>query len=73
MIIKEEKYIVIKNSDIDFLSPDSQKLLFKLLEEIDCCRHDAGKKFNHYVVVNEDEEYSDIIWRLIEMGERLKT
>jgi len=74
------KYIVIKNADIDeaitngFLDRFDLQVLEQILGKISEGRKFLKKKpFNHYVVVNEDTLYADIVWKLIEIFGDLKS
>ena len=68
---RRDKYLVLKWEDIYTLLKDSLKEeLLYACEEISRKRHKQGKKDNRYVVVNEDEPYAEIVWKLIEMGEK---
>lgn len=70
---KEQKYLVVKTDDLDRLISDTQwEELQKILDTVKQARHKLGKKENSYVVVNEDEPYSGIVWELVKMGEYMK-
>lgn len=67
---KKNKYLVLKLEDIDKALSTSQKQeLNKFIDQINGYRYEEGKKDNSYVVVNEDETYSKMIWELIKDGE----
>ena len=67
---RETKYLVLKQVDIKEYLGDFQK------EELDWCtksiqsrRKTEGKKINSYVVVNQDEPYAEVVWKLIEVSQ----
>lgn len=67
---KENKYLVLKQEDIKkYLPEDEQKKISFLANVISMGREEDGKKENSYVVVNEDEPYTDIVWGLIRLQE----
>lgn len=64
--VKEEKYLVLKLDDIEkYLSEKDRRYLTHICDEINIHRFFDGKSANHYVVVNEDEPYSEKVWDLI--------
>lgn len=66
---KEDKYLVIKLDDIkNFLSKEMILQLESICQIIREGRHELGKKDNSYVVVNEDENYADRVWKFIELS-----
>ena len=71
---REIKYLVLKWDDIDkyLTQTDFAKTLLALVSHIVHCRRLDGKKENTYVVVNEEELYAEIVWKLIELGENYK-
>ena len=70
---REKKYLVVKTDDLDNLISDAQwEDLQKILNTVRDARHKLGKKDNKYIVVNEDEPYAEVVWKLIEMGEKTK-
>lgn len=71
---RETKYEVFKLDDArKYLSERQQHNLVALLNVIQDGRKNDGKPpCNRYVVVNEDEWYSETVWKLIEAGEILK-
>ena len=65
-----EKYLVIKSEDIEkYLPEEEQRKLSFLTETIAIGRESEGKKDNSYVVVNEDELYAEVVWKLIEVSQ----
>lgn len=67
---KEDKYLVVKTEDVRrFLHPNDGEKLEEVLEVIGSGRKAEGKGANSYVVVNEDELYSWVVWRLIEISQ----
>lgn len=71
MFEREDKFIVMKRSDCaEYLTPLERTKLGEMLESIKLCRkHDGKNPQNCYVVVNEDEPYAEIVWKLIELWE----
>ena len=72
------KYLVIKREDIDkYVSKDQNPLLdwkavfWDAVNRIEIGRNKDDKRINNYVVVNEDEPYSEDVWMLIEKGKSL--
>jgi len=73
MFEKQEKYLVFKLEDMEgYLIHEDQAWLLRIAEQIEVGRERDGKPSNRYVVVNEDEDYADLVWLLIENGERRK-
>ena len=63
---KESKYLVLKREDIDkYLSIPEKTLLTGICQSVFVGRENEGKKDNSYIVVNNDETYSDDVWDLI--------
>jgi len=63
------KYLVLKIEDINnLLSRRESDKLLKLSKLILQRRKELGKEQNTYVVVNENEPYAELVWRLIELG-----
>jgi hypothetical protein len=57
---REEKYVVFKIEDVKkYLDPECKRQLVFISEMLSIGRANDGKKDNHYVVVNEDEPYSN--------------
>lgn len=73
-MIRLMKYIVIKHEDmIAALSPAQKEELFDLLDTIKEWREKHGKKTdNKYLVLNEDEPYTEICWKILELHEDQK-
>ena len=70
---RKEKYVVLKISDIKkYLIDEDISALKMICGIIEDCRHQDRKEINYYVVVNQDEPYAEIVWKLIEFGELLK-
>ena len=73
MFKREDKYLVLKLDDLSkYLDPEDREKLDALVMTIGWGRGADGKKDNTYVVVNEDEPYAEIVWKLIEMEETWK-
>lgn len=63
---KEEKYLVLKLEDIGkYLNETEKHHLSDICDTINVGRFLDGKASNHYVVINEDEPYSEKVWDLI--------
>lgn len=73
--VRYNKYEVLKLDDIDqFLLYAQRKSLESIIRTIQAGRKSEGKNpCNSYVVVNEEEPYSEIVWSLIELGENYNT
>jgi hypothetical protein len=71
---KQEKYLVIKIEDMVNALDDNDSFFFrKLVHKIRDYRVNKGKpSYNSYIVVNEDEPYSNKVWKLIANEERNK-
>lgn len=70
---REEKFFVANLKYLEVALTDQEWGEFwKLADKVEEYRKSKGKKRAHYVVVNEDEEYSEVIWKIIEMGEKNK-
>lgn len=66
---RENKFLVEKWEDIDKLPERDREALLKAVSQIEANRAMEGKVPCHkYIVVNEDEPYSEAIWKLVEMG-----
>ncbi len=74
MIEKEDKFIVIKRSDLRRLHPSSRAMFCEIIDEINQHRAMVQGKFDKpkYYVVNQDEPYADKVWEVIEQGEAEK-
>lgn len=67
------KYQVQKIEDISkYLTTDEVEQYTTLINKIAKGRENAGKRLNTYVVVNEDEPYAEVVWKLVELGENVK-
>lgn len=65
-----EKYLVLKIDDIiRSLHPNDGQELERLCGLVCEFRRLEGKKANRYIVVNEDEPYAEVVWKLIEIQE----
>ena len=63
------KYLVLKQQDIDkYLQDHEREDLWKLCQRVEIGRDLDSKKPNDYVVVNEDEPYAEVVWKLIEIS-----
>ena len=76
MFKRENKYLVLKLEDIKkYLEKYStehtswEAMFWDMVDKIEKGRIAAGKKDNSYVVVNEDEPYAEIVWKLIEISQ----
>lgn len=65
------KYEVMKIDDIDkYLSNDQKAALDDIIDTLQKRRVADGKPAcNRYVLVNEDQPYAEIVWKLIEFAE----
>lgn len=64
------KYLVLKQDDIGKYLVGSQKTeLEEIRRFVRANRLAEGKKDNTYVVVNEDEPYAEIVWKLVELSQ----
>ena len=64
---RENKYLVLKHSDVDKYLSRNEKIEFDImLLGITTGRMNDSKNINHYVVVNEDEPYAKQVWQLIQ-------
>ncbi len=64
---KEERYLVIKRDDImQYLTPESQGVIYALAETINNRRLNDGRGFNRYICVNDDAPYANEVWKMIE-------
>ena len=71
MMELEEKYLVLKWSDIEgILNAYEQADLVKLVRIIRHTRALKGKKENKYVVINQDEPYFPDVLKLMEQAEQ---
>lgn len=67
---KINTYIVIKVTDAgEYLSTSQKLALIDMIETINVCRCQQGKKINHYYVVNRDEPYAEEVFGVIYNGE----
>lgn len=66
-----DKYEVIKIDDIEgYLTNDQKVALISIIETVQKGRTQKGKPAcNNYVVVNADEPYAEVVWKLIEIQE----
>jgi hypothetical protein len=63
---KEEKYLVLKLADIDnYLNKEQKRNLSELCGIIKMGRMLDAKRQNHYIVINEEEPYSEKVWDLV--------
>lgn len=66
---RENKFLVEKWEDINELPEEGKEALLKAVSQIEANRAKKGKVPCHnYIVVNEDEPYSEAVWKLIEIG-----
>ncbi|KKL91223.1 hypothetical protein LCGC14_1896850 [marine sediment metagenome] len=65
------KYEVMKVNDIDkYLNNVQKTALEDIIQTIQESRTREGKPAcNRYVVVNEDQPYAEVVWKLIEIQE----
>lgn len=68
---KYDKYEVMKIDDIlKYLNNDQKAVLDGIFETIEEGHAKDGKPAcNRYVVVNEDEPYAEVVWKLVELQE----
>lgn len=67
---KEDKYLVLKWADIDScLTEFQQEELGVICRVVNTKRAMRGKKRNSYIVVNKDEPYAEVVWKLVEINE----
>ena len=68
---RENKYEVFKLEDIDKYLTDSQKIELAVINKFirEGRQIDGKVPCNRYIVVNQDEPYSETIWKLIETTE----
>lgn len=65
------KFLVINLEDVHkYCSPIKQADLAKLVDYINYCRHEDGKKDNEYLVVNKDEPYAEAVEYLIKFFDK---
>lgn len=69
---RENKYLVLKWADIEYLDYWKMEQLKSIVNWIRFRRKEEGKKENSYVVVNEDEPYAEKVWELIKAEEERK-
>ena len=70
---KEDKYLVVKTDDLEAATGETDwQEFWTTVNKVDEYRKAQCKKDNKYVVVNEDEPYAEVVWKLIEMGEKTK-
>ena len=70
MFRREVRYLVEKWEDIGELPEGAREDLLKAVAQIETNRARRGKiPYNKYIVVNEDELYSWVVWRLIEISQ----
>lgn len=64
---RKDKYLVLKHDDINrFLNDESRDKLDLFCKVISIGRSTVGKESQpNYVVVNENEDYSEKVWELI--------
>jgi len=67
------KYLVLKQEDVEKLPADLKEALKAVQGWIRANRLAEDRKNNAYIVVNEDEPYAEVVWRLIELGEYYDT
>jgi hypothetical protein len=64
---RKQKYLVVKHDDLTkYLHAENLAYLAALMETVKKRRAEDGKKDNQYVIVNQDEPYSEKVWKLIE-------
>ncbi len=65
----EDKYIVLKRSDIDLALTRVQKMfLSQMCADIASWRDAQNKPINKYVVINQDEPYFQEVLKLMDGG-----
>ena len=69
-IKKEDKFLVLKRDDIkDYTNDEQKEWIERSCHAIRSHRLARGKKDNTYLVVNEDELYAKVVWKLIEISQ----
>lgn len=64
---KSDRYLVIKRADIDkYLTDESKGLLEVICGIVELGRKADEREPNRYICVNEDEDYAELVWSLIE-------
>jgi len=63
------KYLVLKQEDVEKLPADLKEALKAVQGWIRASRLAEDRKNNTYVVVNEDEPYAEVVWKLIEISQ----
>ena len=67
---RENKFLVLKSEDIEkYLDSYLKDQLDSVTAVIEDSRKEVGKKTNSYIVVNEDEPYAEVVWKLIEINQ----
>lgn len=68
---RQDKYLVVKRADAMASLDDTELDQWdKLLKKVRDYRVKTGRPLsNRYVVVNEDESYAEIVWKLIELSQ----
>jgi hypothetical protein len=67
---RKDKYLVLKQDDIKgALSTLEKASLDSICISIGYYRKQLHKEQNKYVVVNQDEPYAEIVWKLIELSQ----
>ena len=69
-IEKEDRHLVLKSQDItSFLSEEQIGWLVSIIDTIAKARKQKGKQpYNKYIIVNEDEPYSEVIFWIISIA-----
>ena len=66
---RENKYEVLRQEDIKKLPGGLRESLGAALGWIRAGRIVEGKKDNTYIVINEDELYAELVWKLVQLRE----
>jgi len=69
--VRENRYTVLKNTDLKILSMFEQDVLYNILDKISRHRRDSGKNPLSCVVVESDWPEYEKVWEMIE--ERVKS
>jgi len=62
---KEQRYIVIKRSDLEKINPMVRARLKQILDEVDIHREMTDREPLHCVVIEHDWPEYDIVWELL--------
>jgi len=67
---RQNRYLVLKQDDIEGALSGSEKLFLSgICDSIGFYRKQLHKVDNKYVVVNQEEPYAEVVWKLIELSQ----